>query len=405
MKDKKLTNLSLMLKPHNVLQYIALLSGIYASATPINSTNYIGTVLVYLLTTLVLFLFVKINKLAVSNRKTLFLLVFSGLIFITLVVNGDNDINFYLGIIIQILSSYLLVESIPFNDFKKAYIKIFTIIGVYSIILTLYFNIYRESVNALQAMYMGDIQLIRWRNFYNIYFIWDLYARHGIIRNSGCFREPGVFGSFLSIALVLKIIDVKSYKSKNHIDYIQLIILTIAVFSTLSTTAVLCLVMSAAIYFLDGKVDRKKVIALLLISSATIIFLLKFGSLLFSKFNSSNTSYIALYERIEGVGSMIKSWLINPLFGAGYTRYYEIVTKGANTISFLVILGEFGILLLALLLYALFKFVKLQRISTFATLCLMIQFIIILNTQYLILMPLMIIIMFYGISTINKKYH
>lgn len=402
MKGRNITRLSLRLKPHNVLQYLALLAGIYASATPINSTHYIGTVLVYLLTTLVFFLFVKINKLVVSNRKTFFLLAFSGLIFITMVVNYDKDINFYFGILIQILSSYLLVESIPFNEFKKAYIKIFTIICVYSVILTVYFNIHRESVNALQAMYMGDIQLIRWRNFHNIYFIWDLYARHGIIRNSACFREPGVFGSFLSIALVLKIIDVKRYKNKKFIDFTQLIILTIATFSTLSTTAILCLAMSGAIYFLDGKLDRKKIIALLLISSVSIIFLLKFGNLLFSKFNSSNTSYIALYERIEGVGSMIKSWLINPLFGAGYTKYYEIMTQGANTISFLVILGEFGILLLALLLYALFKFVKFQRLSSFTTLCMMIEFIIILNTQYLILMPIMLIIMFYGISKINN---
>lgn len=384
-------------KSFDLLVYIAIIAAMYVSATPINAIYYVQSVMFFLLVASIVFFRSRKYRLKVNRRTLLFLGAFCGLIILTGIANLDVDITFYMGLIIKIVATYFLMEGIPYEKYKTAYINLFTVLGIYSVLLTLFFNIFRNLVNNLTPLYVENFAYVRWRSFFNIYFIWDLYARHGVVRNSACFREPGVFGSFVSIALMIKILDIKK-KKPNKKDFFVILVLVIATCSTLSTTAIFCLILCAAVYFLDKSINAKKFIIIFIGSSVSVFYLLRYGNLLFSKFDSTNTSYIAFYERIEGIGAMVQSWLINPLLGAGYTKYYELVTEGANTISFLVILGEFGPFLLVLMLYALLKFIKEQRCSIFITLCLIIQFCIILNTQYLILMPLILIFMFYGIS-------
>lgn len=382
----------------NAYEYILLIMAVIASGTPINSMYYTETVIYFFLASFIYFITVKFKTKFIIKQK-LFFIWFSlvGLIAITGLYNADPDIGYYMGLILLITSSYLTVESMEYRVFSEKIVNIFLCIAAYSIILTLFFNIFKGTTASLPLLYTKDSTLASWKNFHYIYYIWDIYARFSIIRNSACFREPGVWGSFVSIVLVIKLSQMKKGDNRSKKDYIQLVILLVGAVTSLSTTTWLCLMIFLIIYYTNSKHTPKQYLyfAVFMIIGSVLIF--KFQDLIFAKLSVKNTSYISTLERLQGVPGSIQSWMSSPIIGAGYTNYFTYVTEGSNTFSFLFVLGEFGILLFTLFFYMICKWIKKQKFTFVAQIALFLEIVLILNTQNLIFMPLILLIMFYGI--------
>lgn len=378
---------------------MVLISAIIGSGTPLNSLYYTETILVFLLMTTTYFLRVKkYSGYKICRKTTYWWIAISLLIITTAFVNMDYDVSYYLGILIQILAAFLMVESMEFKCFNKLYVNAFVVISLYSTILTVLLNLSKRALYSLPLLYYAGSKIASWRTFGYIYYVWDLYARHGMIRNSACFREPGVWGCFASIAIIMKISQIKKSEKRSKKDYAQFLILIVGVVCSLSTTAYICLFMSMIVSFLEGKHTKRQYATFGVIATVALLLVIYYRDIVFSKFSINNTEFVSLYERVQGVSSSINCWLKSPVFGVGYTKYFENVLEGVNSISFLYVMGEYGLVLLMLFVYMLGCWIKKMGLKQVSSVIVLGEILVMFNTQNLIFMPIVLSIMFYGIK-------
>ena len=402
MNENKIIDQTDNSKIYILLKFIVFIAMIYASATPLNSLYYIETVWVYFIASSLFFLWSNRRHLGIKikTKSAKYMGAFFLIILMTALSNFDTDVNYYLGVVLQIIASFFLVLSMTYNEFENIYIKVFTFISVYSTVLTITLNMSHATIIALPRLTMelrtGEVF---WWNFHYIYYIWDYIGRFGFVRNSACFREPGVWGCFVAIALMIKILKCKQKRMTKY-DYMCIIILAIGTLSSLSTTAIFAFLCCLFIFLFDGKKTNimRNSIIFVLCSVVGIVFLSKYSSVLFNKFNSGNNEYTAYADRLNGVANSMKAFINNPFFGSGYTKYYEFLNGKSLTVSFVTILGEFGIAGLCWFMLGLLRYIKKIRIDIFKGAVLIIFFLIILLTQALFMMPIFLVLYLYGFT-------
>ncbi|MBQ8780988.1 MAG: hypothetical protein IJZ72_04890 [Oscillospiraceae bacterium] len=386
-------------KLSGLFDYLVLLSAVVVSGTPLNTLYYTETVVFYFIITFMYFCRKKIHtNFTMQKKTTVCLLLIIVLMFTTAIINFDADIAYYFGIMLLFISSFFIIETMNYNVFCSRFIKLFVVISVYSVIFTIVLNLFNQVVNIMPLIYVNGNVNASWRTWGFIYNVWDIYARFSLIRNSACFREPGVFGCFVSIAVILKLIQIKNNSTKKKNDIFELIVLVIAVLSTFSTTAYISIFFILLLFVLNNKQEKKHIIAFLLLTIIISILLYNFSDLLFDKFDKNNTSFSSLYDRIAGMDQSITCWLNSPAFGVGMTKYFETVTEGVNAISFLYVLGEFGLIMLLIFLHMFLCWIQQTNFAFISKVILFAEIVLILNTQNIIFMPLIILIMFYGIK-------
>jgi hypothetical protein len=391
-----------MKKIYVVLQYGIIILLLVASGTPINSLYYIQTVIALFTVTMLYYLINARAKKAflVPKKMVVFLLYISAFFVISEVINKDVDISHYIGLAIQLCTALFIATEMEWEMFKKIFLNVISAIAFYSTVLTIYFNLNMAVVGSLPLYGVNIVSTSLWRTFYNIYFIWGWSQWSSLIRNSGCFREPGVFGVVLIIAILIKIIDINSKKediSKNEL--VTLLVLIFAAITTFSTTTIICLALCIVAYFSSKKRMTEKTIALIFLCSiAGLYFIAPRLNMLFEKFDPSSTQYISYSQRLNGSYSGIDSWLQDPLFGIGFTKFNINLVDGNNANSFVDILGKYGIFVFILVFIALLSWIKAISSNNIMMFFVTIIIITCLISQNMILMPLFMVFEFYGIK-------
>ena len=393
---------NLYLKGKSLWIFFIIIAAIMASATPISALYYTQTViLLFIVSFLPLARKLLLKKTLLKLKPIVVTAAIFLLIIITILFNRDSDVSYYIGIIMQFFAAWLITELYDENTYINAYIKIFVVISVYSTILTLLFNLNKALLDYLPYVFMDDSKIASWRSLGFTYNIWDIYARFSLVRNSACFREPGVWGSYVILALLYKINIIKSNDNtagSNNLskkDIIELVVLIIGALTSVSTSTYISLVLCLLIFFIGKKISKKQISVLCIIVILISIMLFRYQGILFDKLNANSTSYISFLERTQGISNSIYCWIQSPLFGVGYTNYFKIVTEGVNTFSFLFILGEFGIFLFGLLFYMMCSSISKLNFTCFSKFCVFGIYLIILNSQNIMLTPV-VVIFFYN---------
>ena len=392
-----------------LLQYVTIISSIYASGTPVNALYYKESAIAFFLFSFFLFLYsaqkkiINIKKSGVREAIILIVIVICSAIF-----NFDKDISFYLGIAVLIVGSYLVTISVDYQTYENALVEVFTAIAMISTIITIYLNTHQVYTLHLPRLVTETRNgAVSWGNFYDIYFVWDYWGRFGFIRNSACFREPGVWGAFCVLVLGIKILELKSKKNRSRKDNFQIIVLSIGTLTSFSTPSIICYIICMLMLYYNGsRTNKKSLIIGGCVLIASIVIIIKYSDVLFLKFVSGTSEYKAFSDRFVGINNSIKAFLQNPVVGAGYTKYYAILQGAPLTVSFIVILGEYGVLGFSWFLLHLISFCRMisSRLCDFVLLILMVS--IILVSQNISFMPLYLIICLYASSykalTIHK---
>lgn len=161
---------------------------------------------------------------------------------------------------------------------------------------------------------------------------YHLYFEPQFLRNSGIFAEAPMHNYILSIALLTEIYI------KRNISNLKIIILTIAILSTLTTTGQLVLI-SILIIQLLTRFKRKKISVktkiLMIPISLGIIIGLYYLSQYILEIKSETSSYEVRSNLIQ---TAIHNWQSNPIFGCGYGTN---ATESSN--STFVLLAEGGL--------------------------------------------------------------
>lgn len=377
-----------------VLQYATSVALLVVSGTPLNSVYYGLTIVLYLAMTALLYFCGKSRRKSyrIKQAHGVFFLICLISLMATMVINKDPDTGHYLGVIIQLAAAVLYVNVIGYERFQEILYRLVMIICIYSVILTLYCNINKS--------FCGTLPIIEspagssWRSFFNIYFLWGWNEWLRLIRNSACFREPGVWGAIVCTTLFLKIVQLKR-KAITRNEMLGLLILLVGVLSTFSTTAILGLGICFLAFLMAQGARKRTIFWFAIIMIAAVWLVISNWDFLFGKFMAGSDSYVSFKERSDGIWSGLNSWINNPFFGVGCTRYLEAVI-GTSANSFVDLLGKYGIFFTSLIVIGLLNWIwslKCKKVVKILHVCLML---VILCTQNMILMPFFLIPCLYG---------
>jgi len=228
---------------------------------------------------------------------------------------GGFNIRTFSGTYIRLFLSYSVVAIVRFNFFKN-YVKL--IYGFSLISLPFYIGSFIPGIESFYTQILGNLipQLFESDSFYQgrpniIVFSFEetLFTEH---RNSGPFWEPGAFGVFLCIALILNHIENKNIFSKINI------VLILCIITTLSTTAYL--VLGIFFFYINYNQFRKNVLYTIVLALLIAVSLVLYERIPFLKNKIENNIEIADETTTSRFGSAIADFnlfLKSPFFGFG----------------------------------------------------------------------------------------
>lgn len=216
----------------------------------------------------------------------------------------------------EFISSYLVIQSFSYEDFLKKYTDCIMAIALFSI--AVYF-LYKVAPGAF-----GAFPRHLWRNhsvlFVNLWLSVVPVGMQDYFRNFGIFYEPGIFQFYLNIALLIELF------SNKKINVFRVLVLTVAVITTLSTNGYISIVLvffAYGFFVILGSGNRDKIYRkigfLALLSVIAIIFVVLIdkgiiGSRVFMKFSSTKTSG-SYYDRTNAISYALSKIFQNPLLG------------------------------------------------------------------------------------------
>ena len=280
----------------------------------------------------------KLKKLSVF----VLFLSFSIWILMFSLINND-DIFYAIKFLITILFSCIIVQLYDFQTFRKLFVKAMMIISIISLIGFIYLFFCNFSPPFPIVTNVTGVK------YYNAYFFFDIVGAAGG-RNLGCFWEPGIFGSFLLLAITFHVIDNEKPKLFN------IIILFAALLTTQSTAAYILSLLIVLLFFAKN-ISTFKVkdillcilfffvfFVVLVYSESIFNYLLKIQPRVFEKLVTDNASSSARQESPFINLSIFSQY---PVFGAGIgkaSNLYSSMTSASQTSTSTFLLAAFGLL-------------------------------------------------------------
>lgn len=381
----------------NIYRYVIIVLMLLCSGTPLQSLYNKQLSLALFFSTLLL-LYLKRDQLKKTIKRSGYVVLLSAIFLLTMLVNKDSDFFHYVGVIIALISAYLFAQLVEKEEFIHKYVNIITVIALYSSVITLIANINLGWAGTLPLLTSGSSE---WRHIGIFQYFWGWNQWITVMRNSACFREPGVWGCYSCLALLFHMQSIKKYSSSDKKERISIIVkfcvLFVGVLTSLSTTAILCLALCVVIYFFEVRKLNALSIGLI---GVGVAFIAVFRERLFAKFSKASQSFISFQERLDGAVAGIENFYRNPLLGSGYTTYISGI-QGTSANAFVDILGKYGIVTMIILAGGLVKFVRTLQLSRISKIAAAASMIIMLISQNLFIYPFFLCMVFYGL--LHKK--
>lgn len=298
--------------------------------------------------------FNMVEKKTISRWVIFLLLIFSGQLLVLGSVSYLACANFVAKLVLGFSIALIIGPR-----FKDAYISVMSVLAL----ISLFFFMLQ-----LLGITLPSIIPSEQKSSLGIYTISipSEYSNYRL-RNSGMFWEPGAYAGYINLAFMLYVNNLgelfKKYRAK-------VVILLIALLTTLSTTGYICLGIIFVFYVMESHVGKSAKVILLFI---TILFaVVLFNSLDFlgeKVVSQMETTSELSYDSNEHsrFGSILVDWFyiqLHPIFGNGFslsTRYaYHLQFYDEDTLlgfgnGFTGIIGTLGIPFMLLYLYSFYK--------------------------------------------------
>lgn len=243
--------------------------------------------------------------------------VFLLLIILVLFCSIYND-DFRFGnllVILTLLMAICYTNVLNFTVFKQKFINVIYYFSVFSLIIYI-INIFTPTVlNIFPIVYnYGEVG-------FRTMLVSNVFLSGNELRNTGIFREPGVFAIYLNLAIIFSLFGDLSKR--------KVAVLIVALLTTASTAGILVLFLVLLLYFFINR-NFKNFFILIFLSTALISILISFPQLsefLFAKLSSSNKDYMSSLSRLSSLLTPIEIIKESPIIGVGLTKfvhYYEL---------------------------------------------------------------------------------
>ena len=384
-----------------LLLYIIVLLAVICSGSPLAALYYSNLIIVFLVVALFEYLYLRRKKYKVNKDQLVYVGILIVALYLTMGVNVDNNLSHYIGKTISLLTLLLVASIIPYDKFCEVYVKIIALICVYSLFFTMLFDLVPSFAEKLPRIYIENAGT--WSHYKYIYYIWGGYSSiwTTLIRNSGFFREPGVFSTHICMAMILVLagkIRFKSVKSKK----ILMVLLFITGLSTFSTVGVIGSVICFIVYLRSDSIKISKYLYLAIVTIVAGYFLINNQEVLFSKFNSAGANFVSVTDRTNGLMSAITVWLQNPILGKGYS-YFQSHKVGVSTFFLFDLGGKYGLIYAFTICSGILLFIK--SLSNNRVQCILYLGIysLFLISQGLVELPVFMLLQLYGVQQYRKK--
>ncbi|WP_321516519.1 hypothetical protein [Marinifilum fragile] len=351
-----------------------------------------------------------INVRFVSKSDAILIAFLIILIAITSISNFDFRGGYVYQVLVLILS-FLIAKKISFQVFAKLFCQFMYIFGIISLIVFAVALLFPSILTFFPVV--TNISGLESHNLFLA--IVNIDEGHGV-RNTGVFREPGVYMIYLNIALMISLFYSKSINKKYVIIFILCII------STLSTAGVVVTggVLLSALFGgknVFSKNEKRLIYLIPILLVAFIVYNEGISDLVFGKLNKDSGKYVSTLSRIASLHIPLVNFMDYPIVGSGLSQFnfdferqamllYGIPLKADGTATNTITnkFATYGFTFGAIFMYGLFRFTKkvLSRrlIITFFLFVLMLAMFSNEDMRYSLFFN---ILFFYGFLTANTN--
>lgn len=326
-------------------------------------------------------------------------------ILLTLIVNDDITGGYIYQIWILTLS-YLIVSKIELPYFAILFnrvLYILCLISLFVFIITIYFS--------SLLTYFPVHENISGTQLTNLYLV-AVYNKSNDIRNTGIFREPGVYMIYILFGLILELYYFTTANIKRVFVYL------ITLFTTVSTAAFIVLILVISGYYFNKSELKKRTSIMLAIFMLCIPLVTYYNPELyervFSKLDVDSASYASALAREASVIINYRIFTENIFFGAGLNPYVDLfeyysgehygVTLKANaesTNTYMSIFATYGITYGLIVLFAVYKLVKKLTLPAMPQMLLLVSLILMFSNEDMRYSLFFNILLFYGLKNIS----
>ncbi len=274
---------------------------------------------VFIISKYIIYVLLLIFTILTSKFRNIYRFEVSKVILVLLIVLLSTLINndFRAGIsalILVFICSLIFINKIDFKSFMAQFTSVILFLCKFSIIVYL--------VNIISPNLLSYFPIIN--NYADVSFRFVLFSNvfesGNEFRNTGIFREPGVYAIYILFA-ILNELFVNKESSTNR----RTLILIVTLITTMSTSAFIILPVIFSLYS-SINLNRKVLFITLLFSIALLLLFYKFPNALdivFSKLDSRNYEYASTLSRISGFQTSISIFLDHPIFGSGLSNFVD----------------------------------------------------------------------------------
>ncbi len=347
----------------------------YALSTVFTFGIYIEALFAYLfLFPIMLVHFKKKVNILTTSFILLFVMVVS-----TFITSGLTSATAYLSIIFKIIIAFGVVTLYDFHDFARYYLKIMKFVATTSLIGHYLIN---YSNYALDLPIVTNINSVPYGVGYLFFYIPWIPER-----NCGIFWEPGLFATFLIIAIIFEF-----FYKKNKRSFLNIFLFIAAILTTRSSAGygllllILFLVILKSLYFVKDVRMRK--VSMFLVFVSSVIILLNYNYVIeFLNLSDNDVIFklaseqLATQSRILAINHNLATFLNNPFFGVGISQAYRNVRHVADTSTSTFMLGVFGFMGFQYTFYWVYGILKNRNNDIYVNIMILLIFLFVINKE------------------------
>lgn len=326
-----------------------------------------------------------------KNQKLIPLVACVLVIVCTAIMHLDSTINYYILLLINIISVFGIVITYGIKNILNVFIKIIGFLVPISLIC--YYLVNNTSFGSNFATYTNSNGVT-----YSFSYLY-VFRRDLVFRNHGIFWEPGLYATVLVVSMIYLVIRAKRNTDITRRDIFttacQILVFSWALFTTNSSAGIILFMLFLLFFFMiRGKRNRnsnglaKSIVSTLMVV-VVVIGILNYNSILqyfgladnyfFSRITSAegftnNARYIYIMKCFELIGK-------NPILGYGVVETNNLIAQGVGdtctSLYTILVFGICGIGYTILFIYSIMK----QRYGLSATIVLCTMAVFILNKE------------------------
>lgn len=323
----------------DLIEYLAIISILLTSKSTYFMMNNIACILSFIF--IAAFIAIKNNKFFINVNSSIKFLFF---LYILYIVNSVYYNSYRVTFFIYPLGTYLILSCIELENFRKKLLNVTYVIAILSVLVYIAHLFHLITPTFTRTM-NSENEIWHWFgfNFVNTY---SWYVQH---RHAGPFHEPGAFQIILNLALLFNLGNL--FKEGRKETFKEIVIL-LALFLTMSTTAYLSAILILTVSFRDKILTSRYLAIPLLLMFIVICYYILTSDVVINKFAGHTDEGTSAYIRKNDMLACLRMFQEHPFLGIGngsdfakYSLLYDNRTSSNGIIAELARLGIFWLIL------------------------------------------------------------